>query len=928
MNGAKKPRQLTEPATLEDMKAGRAVFSFEGLGKAPVWKLPGERFPVRGVPSVPTVDRASDDAKPEGLVNICQAEDLLVDGKWKRYFGVVSEKGAAVVSAEEIELWRWDAPGKEAEDPFALVSWCLTAPQRRPGFWKHPGDESLHVGDPLPITLYCCSYQPEVMALPFEWVRDKKQSGPALVDAVELRLEWAPFDSAYPVRREFTELAPVSTSHFKGDNAKGSVESDKWTKLFALDLRDWFKTDREGYYRVTLNIDTAALGLRDKLNRRAQCVGRFTVGKPPRRFSVAKYNASIHPFGSDENEGRIRRIVAETARPLLKKGGPLPDELKKQLRWSKPVGGLAARIEVLEGGGTARVLVRLKNTSKRPLAVPTCNPVRIKERPVLQIYVRQGDDAWRKASVGYDLASEERAPDTRTAVERSVPGKANGPRVTLQPGEQCLVAVCGYDEKNDIRPREFKVALQWPGIGVENEWTGTVETPPRAVSSMAAWRAAPAGVLPMPEYLPKFIGGLGGIDREAFDPSYSHRQLDRLLFELLSVYDQGQVRKEFERRMRDAMSLSPKLATAVVAARAGSEEAALLFVDLARWTGYSTRCELHEALTFLFPSDGEAPPGWVEELSLAVLADRRLVTPSHRSRGSISAGTTVGSCETDALIFLLARSGSRKAANVFIERVKAGCSNPTIIEAPDRPGGRRAASPFPGPFGSAYRAKPSLNSFFAAAEALGELKVEEAVPALLKHVQYPPVIDALAKIGDPAAAPVLRKLVADGGKVIRDGEAVCPSAEEARLFAAKKALATWDADRGVARLSEMIRDKSLDSPQRRELLEALAERHDPKAIPAFVHAAKTDHNQYVNRAAIDGLAGIEDKAAVEALIECFDIEFEGYGYFDGKYGARADAYRNRIARGLQRLTGQTFGADKAVWAKWWDEEGKGSGEWK
>ena len=33
---------------------------------------------------------------------VCQAEELLVGGRWKRYFGFVSKHGAAVVPASQV----------------------------------------------------------------------------------------------------------------------------------------------------------------------------------------------------------------------------------------------------------------------------------------------------------------------------------------------------------------------------------------------------------------------------------------------------------------------------------------------------------------------------------------------------------------------------------------------------------------------------------------------------------------------------------------------------------------------------------------------------------------------------------------------------------------------------------------------------------
>ena len=47
--------------------------------------------------------------------------------------------------------------------------------------------------------------------------------------------------------------------------------------------------------------------------------------------------------------------------------------------------------------------------------------------------------------------------------------------------------------------------------------------------------------------------------------------------------------------------------------------------------------------------------------------------------------------------------------------------------------------------------------------------------------------------------------------------------------------------------------------------------------------------------------------------------------FPEEYGkgeqATPETYRNSIARSLQRLTGQSFGANKQDWQRWWQEKG-------
>src|ERR1700722_12675822 len=81
---------------------------------------------------------------------------------------------------------------------------------------------------------------------------------------------------------------------------------------------------------------------------------------------------SNEPFGGPANEARLRRVIHETVAPKPVAHKPLSAAVRAGLAWSKPVNGLAARIEFISGQD---VCVRLKNVSGRPLTVPTGNRV-------------------------------------------------------------------------------------------------------------------------------------------------------------------------------------------------------------------------------------------------------------------------------------------------------------------------------------------------------------------------------------------------------------------------------------------------------------------------------------------------------------------------------------------------------------------------
>jgi hypothetical protein len=63
------------------------------------------------------------------------------------------------------------------------------------------------------------------------------------------------------------------------------------------------------------------------------------------------------------------------------------------------------------------------------------------------------------------------------------------------------------------------------------------------------------------------------------------------------------------------------------------------------------------------------------------------------------------------------------------------------------------------------------------------------------------------------------------------------------------------------------------------------------------------------------MPGFKFKAAVDALIESFDADFQGKR--DWKRAYTPEMFRENIAHSLSRLTGQSITADKRQWLDWW-----------
>jgi HEAT repeat protein len=202
---------------------------------------------------------------------------------------------------------------------------------------------------------------------------------------------------------------------------------------------------------------------------------------------------------------------------------------------------------------------------------------------------------------------------------------------------------------------------------------------------------------------------------------------------------------------------------------------------------------------------------------------------------------------------------------------------------------------------------------------LGDLKARDAVPVLLRYVEYPQIITCLEQIGDERAIPALEKIVADKGRVVRDGSAVHPKFEKKRLFAARLALAQFDPANAPLRLGELLADPNRF--RRSDVLDRLENLTDPRTIRFLVNVFKTDTDHWILRRSIRDLGRRKYKAAVEGLIGCFDRKFKEEYFGKGEH-VTPQTYPNLIAQSLQQITGQSFGADKQAWQKWWQAESR------
>jgi HEAT repeat protein len=196
------------------------------------------------------------------------------------------------------------------------------------------------------------------------------------------------------------------------------------------------------------------------------------------------------------------------------------------------------------------------------------------------------------------------------------------------------------------------------------------------------------------------------------------------------------------------------------------------------------------------------------------------------------------------------------------------------------------------------------------AEAIGNLRVKEAVPTLLHYLNSKSVITALGEIGDERAIEPLRKIAAN---------------ERGNLdlaFAAKISLIKLESGDPIPQWLDMVKDTKRDRSQRCDALNEIADRPDARSVPALLGVIESDTDGLIVSRCISTLPACRYKTAVLGLIDRLDKNFQGHEY-PGKFSIGSnEVFREKIANALEQMTDQDFGTDKNRWKQWWETTGK------
>jgi HEAT repeat protein len=633
----------------------------------------------------------------------------------------------------------------------------------------------------------------------------------------------------------------------------------------------------------------------------------------------------------EKDESRIQQGIESDMQKAMRMEEERQEPADERLVFSAPMNGLSARIEpsVFMTEGNVNVFVRLKNVSDRPVTVPTGNP-RDPDKPRwFELHVRRGGTWSRSAwfpGEGFDGPGNPKPGVFYVADQTG--WRDDRPDVTLGPGESALACLCGEESDDTSAASEIKIVLRCPAATGSRRWHGVLETLPQPAHREEEDLKPYRGVLSCPDHLLSFSRRLF-----LYGNTFSEEDTHRLFYsnnhyiKLLRLYHARPIRDHMERWMDNEQDGAMRWLIAAEAAKANSQKAARLLLAAMKGTDYKTTVSAHRALFYVLLHQESNPPGWAVELAMAALSDSRCVThPDYRSSRPLT--ISYHADETGDLVSILGHTRCRRAVPLLIGMAR-GLKNGEFegsrnaVRALGRIGDARAIPvllELHKALGETVEWKSGFgftNYFGLVLGALGDLRAAEAVPALLGQLEYPAVIETLKEIGDPRAVVPLERLVAEGGKLLRGGAAVLPELEGERLWTAKTALADLDKRNRTERLCALLKDASSESFDRLIVIGLLGNRPDPRAVGPLIDVIRNDPDGDAVFHAIHALARFKYGAAVQGLIECFDIDFTGKTA--AKIVSEQRHFHDVLARSLRAVTRQRFGADKEQWLIWWDE---------
>jgi hypothetical protein len=243
--------KLDHPATEDDVDQNRAIFSLSGQSR--LWQMP--IFPMQAswttLKDDPEQGVQFDGKKvvvydTEG--RIFQAEEVLINGKWERFFGFVGLHHIAKVPGSEIEF--------PSQGRFGALSKCFDAELLGPGqsqIVSRTTISRLALKDALPVTLMIRNRSGLDQVVPGAFLQAPGNTK-RLPRGVELTLGYSDktFANAYSIPDAEWQSVPLKKGIVIAESqaTTPTLAPTEELSIMASDLRDYFEVNRRGTYRI------------------------------------------------------------------------------------------------------------------------------------------------------------------------------------------------------------------------------------------------------------------------------------------------------------------------------------------------------------------------------------------------------------------------------------------------------------------------------------------------------------------------------------------------------------------------------------------------------------------------------------------------------------------------------------------------------
>jgi hypothetical protein len=249
---------LGRPATKTDVESGRAIFALAEQGEGRVVKLPRRPLPARWTTLKaypfeqqswdPQTKKRTTTLKYDRDGSVWQAEEVLREGKWQRFYGFVSRHSLAQAPAGEIEFPggpRWSALSRGLE--------CRLT--------SRVAKTAIVAGAPLVVTVELRNRSGLDQSVPTQWY---SKDGLALRPGVRVQLWHSSGEVEKSTQKpRWTEVSARKIGHLKPDKETRTLAPTEAFTAFEMDLHDLFVVTRPGAYRLLVTFTSKDGGLAD-----------------------------------------------------------------------------------------------------------------------------------------------------------------------------------------------------------------------------------------------------------------------------------------------------------------------------------------------------------------------------------------------------------------------------------------------------------------------------------------------------------------------------------------------------------------------------------------------------------------------------------------------------------------------------------------